>query len=112
MDKIKELEEQNKQFLQERQSLVKEQAVIKLRKYITENNVLDSKQKTYVEKKIQKYIPETGEQEELDKFINEQLEDYKEISLLCSFVSSDFRGKNALSFSPAISMAETSPAAT
>lgn len=76
--KLKELEEQNKQFLQERQSLVKEQAVIKLRKHITENNVLDAKQKTYIEKKISKYIPETGEQEELDKFVNEQLEDYKE----------------------------------
>jgi FtsZ-binding cell division protein ZapB len=80
--KIKELEESNTTFLKEKETLVKDQASIKLRKVVSENSTLDPKQKAYIEKKIAKYTPKAGTDEEINGFISEQLEDYKEFVAL------------------------------
>lgn len=80
--KLKELEENVKLFQEEKASLTKKQSEIKLREYITGNPNLDTKQKTWIEKKLSKFKPENGSEEEIKSFVDEQLVDYKEFIAL------------------------------
>jgi hypothetical protein len=76
--KLKELEEHVNSFQAEKKNLVKEQANIKLRNYITNDKVMDAKQKAYLEKRIARFTVNEGSEDEIKNFVNEQLNDYKE----------------------------------
>ena len=80
--KLKELEENVKSFQEEKAILTKKQSEIKLREFITNNATFDQKQKTWLEKKLAKFKPENGSEDEIKSFVDEQLVDYKEFIAL------------------------------